>query len=107
MIALMKTLFGGSGLSGELSLAVTVDHVELSATHLILGLKVDWYNPTGAPIPIKEIQVRVYMDGRYKEPLRFYPLERFAHVDFQRAIQKKPLRALSLIHISIPILQRL
>jgi len=40
--------------------------------------------------------VRVYMDGRYKEPLRFYPLERFAHAEFQRAMQKKPLRAFTL-----------
>jgi len=96
MIALIQQLFGGSGEIGKLSLAVTLEHVELSEKHLVLGLGIDWYNPTHDPIPIKEIQVRVYLDGWSKEPLRFYPLERFARVDNQRAIQKKPVRAFTL-----------
>jgi hypothetical protein len=92
MIALFRHLIGGSSTNGKLSLALTVDHVELSETHLVLGLGIDWHNRTDDPMPIKEVQIRVYVEGRHKEPLRFYPLERFARVMALRALEKKPVR---------------
>jgi hypothetical protein len=91
----IKQLIAGSG-SRELSLIVTADHVELTATHLVLGLKLDWRNRTNTPIPIKEVQVMMYLHGQNKEPLRFYPLERFERVLGQRALQKTPVRPFTL-----------
>src|SRR5271167_3025671 len=92
----IKKLFGGSGSSRKLSMAAKVDHVELTATHLVIGLAIDWQNPTPDPIPVKEVQVVVYINGRNEEPLRFYPLERFARVITHRAIQKSPIRPFTL-----------
>jgi len=72
------------------------DHVELTPTHLIIGLQIEWYNQTDQPIPVKELQAWLYLHGRNKDPLRIYPLERFARVPNQRALQKTPLRPFSL-----------
>jgi hypothetical protein len=95
VIAWIKQLIAGSG-SRELSLAATADHVELTATHLVLGLKLDWCNQTNTPIPIKEVQVMMYLHGHKKEPLQLYPLERFERVLGQRALQKTPVRPFTL-----------
>jgi hypothetical protein len=73
-------------------MVATADHVELTATHLVMGLQIGWHNRTDNPIPIKEIQMRVAMRGRSEEPLRFYPLERFVRIPTQRALQKTPVR---------------
>ena len=61
-----------------------------------MGLQIGWTNRTDNPIPIKEIQVRLYPHGRNKEPLRFYPLERFARVIGKMALQKTPVRPFTL-----------
>jgi len=76
----IKQLIGGWEENRKVSMAATVDHVELSSAHLVVGLEIDFQNKTDDPIPIKEIRVRVYMGGRREEPLRFYPLERFERV---------------------------
>jgi hypothetical protein len=75
----------------KVSLVATLDHVELTPTHLVMGLKLDWHNGTNDPIPIKEVLVRVYLGGRGVEPLRFYPLERFERVFARRGLQKTPV----------------
>ena len=90
MIAWIKQLIADLG-SRELSLVATADHLELTATHLVLGLKLDWRNQTDISAPIKEVQVMMYLHGQNKEPLRFYPLERFERVFGQRALQKTPI----------------
>jgi hypothetical protein len=61
-----------------------------------MGLRLEWHNRTDQPIPIKEIQVKMYLRGRKKDPLRFYPLERFARVTSQRGLQKSPVRPFTL-----------
>lgn len=61
-----------------------------------MGLRLDWLNQTDHAIPVKEIQMKVYLDGRKKEPLQFYPLERFARVFTQRALQKTPVKPFAL-----------
>jgi hypothetical protein len=96
MFALLQQLIGGSGTGDKLDLAVTVDHVELSNTHLVLGLKLDWHNQTDAPIRIQDVGVMVYLNGRNKEPLRFFPLERFARGLTKREIQKTAIRPFTL-----------
>lgn len=78
---------------GKLTLVVAVDHVELTDTHLIIGFKMEWGNRTDDAIAIKDIQVQVFLHGRDREPLQFYPLERFARIIGQRAIQKTPISA--------------
>lgn len=77
-------------------MTATVDHVELSATYLVLGLKIDWCNETNNPIPIKEIHLTVYMGGWGEEPLRFDPLERFERVLTHWGVQKTPVRPFTL-----------
>jgi hypothetical protein len=89
-------IFGVLGDSRNVSSAAVVDHVELSPSHLVVGLDIDWRNETNGPLPVKEIQMRLYLSGRGGEPLRFYPLERFEHVLTQRAIQKTPVRPFTL-----------
>src|ERR1700683_4438427 len=96
MIDWLKQVLGGTGTSRKLSLVAAADHVELSATHLVIGLQIDWHNQTSDPIPIKEIQITVHLKGRDKKPLRFYPLERFSRSLTHRAIQKAPIRPFSL-----------
>jgi len=96
MIAWIQQLIGGSPTNRKVSLVVTADHVELTSTHLVMGLQIGWTNRTDNPIPIKEIQVRLYPHGRNKEPLRFYPLERFARVIGKMALQKTPVRPFTL-----------
>jgi hypothetical protein len=91
MIAWMTPLIEKWRTKGKLTLVATVDHVELTSTHLVIGFKLEWGNRTDDAIAIKDIQVQVYLNGRDKEPLRFYPLERFARVIGQRAIQKTPI----------------
>ena len=93
MIDWIKNLFGKSGTN--IRSEATVDHVELTSSHLVIGLNLDWLNETGEPIPIKEIGMRLYL-GKNKEPLNFYPLERFQRVSSLRAIQKTPLQAFTL-----------
>lgn len=77
-------------------MVATADHVELTPTHLVMGLLIGWHNGTDNPISIQEIQVRVDMRGRNDEPLRFYPLECFARVIGRRAIQKTPIKPFTL-----------
>jgi len=75
----------------KLTTAATADHIELSATHLVLGLKIDWINRTLHSITIKDIQVAVSLSNRNEEPLRFYPLERFGRSHTGRGYQTTPL----------------
>lgn len=96
MLDFIQQLIGGAEASDKLSVAVTVDHVELSSTHLVLGLKIDWRNRTDDPIRIQDVGVQVYLSGRNREPLRFFPLERFARVLNKREIQKTPVRPFTL-----------
>jgi hypothetical protein len=87
----------------KLTLVATADHVELTDTHLILGLKIAWSNQTNDDIPVKDIQVRLYLHRRDKLPLRFHPLERFEREFGSRAFQKTPVGPFTLpaneIHI--------
>ena len=85
-------MFGGR----KIALTASADHVELTADHLVLGLELCWQNQTDAPISVKDVQLKVALPGRGKEPLRFYPLERFLHVPNHRAVQKKPVRPFTL-----------
>ena len=92
MINWIKQLVGDR----RVLLEATADHVELTSSHLVMGLQLAWQNQTDHPIPIKEIQVRVYLHGRKKDPLRFYPLERFERVPTHQALQKTPVRPFTL-----------
>jgi hypothetical protein len=56
-----------------------------------LGLTFEWLNETRNPILIREIRLWLYLNGRGEDPLRFHPLERFAHVIGHLGIQKSPL----------------
>ena len=60
-----------------LTVVATADHVELTDTHLVLGLKIAWSNQTNADIEVKDLRVGLFLNRRDKYPLRFYPLERF------------------------------
>jgi hypothetical protein len=84
----VKQLFGGNR---KVSMAATVEHVELTSSHLYLGLTFEWLNETRNPILIREIRLWLYLNGRGEDPLRFHPLERFAHVIGHLGIQKSPL----------------
>ena len=77
-------------------MAATADHVELSSTRLVMGLQIGWINETDNPIPIKTIKMRLYLRGTKNEPLRFYPLERFARVVGEQSLQKTPVFAFTL-----------
>ena len=87
----IRRLIGVWGEKRRVSMAAMVDHVELSSTHLVMGLKIDWRNETGHPISIKDIQMRIHQAGPGREPLRFYPLERFGRVLNKTRILKSPL----------------
>jgi hypothetical protein len=76
----------------EIDLSASAEHVELTADHLVIGMVLSWHNRTAAPISIKDMQLHVALPGRGKEPLRFYPLERFERVPQQRALIRKPVR---------------
>jgi hypothetical protein len=92
----LKQLIGDLRSNRHLSLAAKAEHVELTSTHLVLGLKIEWLNKTDTAISVKEFHIRVYILGLMKEPLQFFPLERFERVLTHRAIQKKPVRPFSL-----------
>ena len=92
----IKQLFGGWREKRQVSMSAKLDHVELSEAHLVLGLEIDWGNKTNEPIPIKEIKVKIHLDGRGGEPLRFYPLDRFGRVLNKARILKMPVRPLTL-----------
>ncbi len=68
-----------------------VDHVEIGASHLVLGLNVGWHNTTTDPIAIIEIQVMLYRRNDEELLLHLLPLERFARVIGVRAIDRTPL----------------
>lgn len=96
MIAWIKQLVGVRKSDPRVSVVARADHVELSSTHLVIGLRIDWGNHTKVAIPVKEILLRIYLGGLKHEPLRFYPLERFARVETQRALKKTPVRPFTL-----------
>jgi hypothetical protein len=96
VLAWIKQLTSGSGASRRLAAEAKIDHVELTETHLVLGITIAWNNQTDSPIPVKEIQVALYLHKRSKEPLRFYPLERFVRVPPHRGFEKAPLRPFTL-----------
>ncbi len=73
-----------------------VDHIEIAATHVILGLDIGWENRTENPIVIIEIQVAIYKPKEQEELLRLLPLERFGRKDIQRNLLKKPLHQFTL-----------
>jgi len=77
-------------------MAAAAEHVELSDTHLIIGLVIAWRNRSDEPIPVKEIQVWIQLHRLSKEPLRLYPLERFMRLPGQRSLQKNPVRPFTL-----------
>ena len=92
MINWIKQLFGDQ----KVLLEATTDHVELTSSHLVVGLQLQWLNKTDQSIPIKEIQLRVYLEGRNKDPLQLYPLERFTRLTTRRAFEKSPVRPFAL-----------
>ena len=92
----IKELIGSWGKTRKVSMAATVDHVELSSTHLVVGLGIDFHNKTDEPIPVKEIRMIAYINGRRAEPLRFYPLERFERAMNNNRISKKNVRPFTL-----------
>lgn len=80
----------------KVSLEVTARHVELTPTHLVIGLQIDWLNRTDKPIPVKEIRMKLYLHGPNREPLRFYPLERFERITGKMLLRKSPVRPFTL-----------
>jgi len=80
----------------KLTLVATADHVELTDSHLILGLKLAWSNQTNQDISVKEIRVGLFLHRRDKDPLRFYPLERFEREFGSRAFEKTPVSPFTL-----------
>jgi hypothetical protein len=79
---------GGS----KVAVDVVTDHVELTSAHLVLGLQLQWNNRTANSIPVKDIQLKVYVRGEKKDALNFYPLERFERSAVRKAIVKSPIR---------------
>jgi hypothetical protein len=94
MIAWLKTMFGGT--NDPVSLAAEADHVELSDQHLVVGLHLGWQNNTDVAIPVRGLQVMAYLEGRKREPLCLFPLERFSRPADRRAILKSPLEPFDL-----------
>ena len=80
----LKRLFGT-----KVTAQAIADHLELTDTSTVLGLRVNWYNLTGAAIFINDLQLRLYPEGRNAEPHSFGPLERFTRVSGQRTFQKE------------------
>ena len=77
-------------------MVAALEHVELSPAHLVVGLTIDWRNRTDSPLPIQDVRMKLYLHGRGQSPLQLYPLERFARVSTQRAIQKTPVSPFTL-----------
>jgi len=92
----LKQLIGDLRSNRQLAVAANAEHIELTSTHLVVGLKVEWLNKTETAISVKEFHIKVYTLGMMKDPLQFFPLERFERVLTHRAIQKKPVRPFSL-----------
>lgn len=88
MINALKGLLGGFQ-KPRLDVAVSVDHVELADTYLIIGLNLCWHNLTSEPIAVKEVRVKLIPNGRNQEPIKFYAQGHFARIPFQSAIKKK------------------
>lgn len=67
---------------------VTVDHIELAEDYLILGLNLDWHNQTADPMPVREVQIDLFHQGRQKEPAKFLFQGHFDRIPHQRVIKK-------------------
>lgn len=91
MSAWIKPLIEMWRTKSKLTLVATADHVELTDTHLVLGLKIAWSNQTNDDIQVKDIRVGLFLNRRDKHPLRFYPLERFEREFGSRAFEKTPV----------------
>jgi len=96
MITWIKQQVGDWITSRKVSATAKVDHVEISSTHLIIGLQIDWKNLTNAPITAKEIQARLHLNKGKKGPLRLYPLGCFDREESQGGLQKSPIRPFTL-----------
>ena len=75
----------------HVKVVANVDHIELAASHIVLGLNVGWGNLTEKSITVIEIQVALYKPKQEDVLLRLLPLERFGRHDLQRTLIKTPL----------------
>jgi hypothetical protein len=66
----------------------TVDHIELAADYLMLGLNLGWHNPTEDSLAVSEVQIKLFPKGGQKEPIQFQPQGHFARIPGQKVIKK-------------------
>ena len=98
MINWIEHLIGGPSMSRRLRIDAVTDHIELTPSHLVIGLKLDWRNRTREAITIKDLRVKLFRPD--DAPLMLYPLERFEHLPRIRA--KKPLKKTPLSPFTLP-----
>ena len=65
-----------------------LDHIELSAESLILGLQLAWKNATEEPIEILEVMVNLFHQGKTGTALPLAYNGRFVRIPYQKTVTK-------------------
>jgi len=87
MIATLKN-FCGTFQRPKLYVEVSVDHVELADTYLMLGLNLAWHSKLTEPTPVQEVQIKLFNRGAKEELIWFDPQGHFTRIPGQRVIKK-------------------
>jgi hypothetical protein len=85
MISAIKSLLGYFN-RPKFYVEVSLDHVEISDTYLIMGLNLDWLNRMEDSLSVEEVEIRLYMGGRKAKPIKLS-----AHGNFTRDKATKKL----------------
>jgi len=87
MIAPLKNVFQALR-RPKLHVEASVDHVELAEAYLMLGLNLAWYAKMVDPLPVQEVQIKLFCKGAKEELIWLYPQGHFTRIPGQRVIRK-------------------
>jgi len=67
---------------------IGIDHIELAETYLIFGIFFDWHNTTPDAVKVENMHLKLFNQGRRKEPINLMVQGNFDRVPGERVITK-------------------
>ncbi len=73
---------------GTLHAKLELDHIELCAEQMIMGLQLTWRNGTTDPLEIRNVVIKLFHHGKKETPLQLIYNGRFVRIPYQKAVTK-------------------
>lgn len=85
---MIKTIASLLAKRRTLQVELELDHIELSADSLIVGLQLTWKNATDMPVEIREVSLNLFHQGKTGTPLPLAYNGRFVRIPYQKTVTK-------------------